>query len=120
MLSQPYDMEVGAGTMSPDTFLRVLGPDPVAIAYTQPSRRPADGRYGENPNRLYKHLLVQPNIEAVRLVDPAVEVDLLGAEEQCSDLLASVIRDGFRIVDFHPRGADLEQIFMTVTRGEVQ
>jgi ABC-2 type transport system ATP-binding protein len=72
------------------------------------------------PEKLYKHLLVQPNIEAVRLVEPAVEVDLLGAEEQCSDLLVSLVRDGFRIVDFHPRGADLEQIFMNVTRGEVQ
>jgi len=59
VLAQPYDVEVGAGTMSPDTFLRVLGPDPVAIAYMQPSRRPADGRYGENPNRLYKHTQLQ-------------------------------------------------------------
>ncbi len=59
VLAQPYDLEVGAGTMSPDTFLRVLGPDPIAIAYTQPSRRPADGRYGENPNRLYKHTQLQ-------------------------------------------------------------
>jgi glycyl-tRNA synthetase alpha chain len=59
ILAQPYDVEVGAGTMSPDTFLRVLGPDPVSIAYTQPSRRPADGRYGENPNRLYKHTQLQ-------------------------------------------------------------
>jgi glycyl-tRNA synthetase alpha chain len=59
VLAQPYDVEVGAGTMSPDTFLRVLGPDPVAIAYTQPSRRPADGRYGENPNRLFKHTQLQ-------------------------------------------------------------
>src|ERR1700744_1852121 len=59
VLAQPYDVEVGAGTMSPDTFLRVLGPDPVAIAYTQPSRRPADGGYGENPNRLYKHTQLQ-------------------------------------------------------------
>ncbi len=59
VIAQPYDVEVGAGTMSPDTFLRVLGPDPVAIAYTQPSRRPADGRYGENPNRLYKHTQLQ-------------------------------------------------------------
>ncbi len=59
VLAQPYDVEVGAGTMSPDTFLRVLGPGPVAIAYTQPSRRPADGRYGENPNRLYKHTQLQ-------------------------------------------------------------
>jgi glycyl-tRNA synthetase alpha chain len=47
VLSQPYDLEVGAGTMSPDTFLRVLGPKPISIAYAQPSRRPADGRYGQ-------------------------------------------------------------------------
>ena len=55
----PYDLEVGAGTMSPDTFLRVLGPAPCRVAYLQPSRRPADGRYGENPNRLYKHTQLQ-------------------------------------------------------------
>jgi glycyl-tRNA synthetase alpha chain len=59
VLQQPYDVEVGAGTMSPDTFLRVLGPKPINIAYAQPSRRPADGRYGENPNRLYKHTQLQ-------------------------------------------------------------
>jgi glycyl-tRNA synthetase alpha chain len=59
ILQQPYDIEVGAGTMSPDTFLRVLGPKPINIAYAQPSRRPADGRYGENPNRLYKHTQFQ-------------------------------------------------------------
>ena len=59
VLQQPFDVEVGAGTMSPDTFLRVLGPKPVRIAYAQPSRRPADGRYGENPNRLYKHTQLQ-------------------------------------------------------------
>ena len=55
VLQQPYDVEVGAGTMHPETFLRVLGPRPYRVAYVQPSRRPADGRYGENPNRLYKH-----------------------------------------------------------------
>jgi glycyl-tRNA synthetase alpha chain len=59
VLQQPYDIEVGAGTMSPDTFLRVLGPKPVRVAYAQPSRRPADGRYGENPNRLFKHTQLQ-------------------------------------------------------------
>jgi glycyl-tRNA synthetase alpha chain len=59
VLTQPYDLEVGAGTMSPDTFLRVLGPRPIWIAYAQPSRRPADGRYGENPNRLFKHTQLQ-------------------------------------------------------------
>jgi len=59
VLQQPYDVEVGAGTMSPETFLRVLGPKPYRTAYLQPSRRPADGRYGENPNRLYKHTQLQ-------------------------------------------------------------
>src|SRR5438874_2015588 len=59
VLQQPYDLEVGAGTMAPETFLRVLGPKPYKVAYVQPSRRPADGRYGENPNRLYKHLQLQ-------------------------------------------------------------
>jgi len=59
VLQQPYDVEMGAGTMSPDTFLRVLGPKPIRIAYAQPSRRPADGRYGENPNRLFKHTQFQ-------------------------------------------------------------
>jgi len=55
VLQQPYDMEMGAGTMHPETFLRVLGPHAYRVGYVQPSRRPADGRYGENPNRLYKH-----------------------------------------------------------------
>jgi glycyl-tRNA synthetase alpha chain len=59
VMQQPYDLEVGAGTMSPETFLRVLGPNPYKVAYVQPSRRPADGRYGENPNRLYKHMQLQ-------------------------------------------------------------
>jgi glycyl-tRNA synthetase alpha chain len=59
VLQQPYDVEVGAGTMAPETFLRVLGPKPYRVAYVQPSRRPADGRYGENPNRLFKHLQLQ-------------------------------------------------------------
>jgi glycyl-tRNA synthetase alpha chain len=59
VLQQPYDVEVGAGTMHPETFLRVLGPSPYRVAYVQPSRRPADGRYGENPNRLYKHFQLQ-------------------------------------------------------------
>ncbi len=59
VLQQGYDLEVGAGTMSPDTFLRVLGPKPVRIAYAQPSRRPADGRYGQNPNRLFRHTQLQ-------------------------------------------------------------
>ena len=59
VLQQPYDVEVGAGTMAPETFLRVLGSRPYKVAYVQPSRRPADGRYGENPNRLFKHMQLQ-------------------------------------------------------------
>ena len=55
ILSQPYDVEKGAGTMNPSTFLRALGPEPWNVAYVEPSRRPADGRYGENPNRLFQH-----------------------------------------------------------------
>jgi glycyl-tRNA synthetase alpha chain len=59
IIQEPFDMEVGAGTMCPETFLRVLGPKPYRTAYVQPSRRPADGRYGDNPNRLYKHMQLQ-------------------------------------------------------------
>jgi glycyl-tRNA synthetase alpha chain len=59
VIQEPYDVEVGAGTMCPETFLRVLGPQPYRVAYVQPSRRPADGRYGANPNRLYKHSQLQ-------------------------------------------------------------
>ena len=55
VLQQPLDLEVGAGTMHPETFLRVLGPEHWSVAYVQPSRRPADARFGENPNRVFKH-----------------------------------------------------------------
>ena len=75
VLQQPYDVEVGAGTMSPDTFLRVLGSKPVRIAYAQPSRRPADGRYGENPNRLFRHTQLQ-----VILKPPPVRIQELYLE----------------------------------------
>ncbi|MDA2926700.1 glycine--tRNA ligase subunit alpha [Acidobacteria bacterium AH-259-G07] len=59
VIQQPYDVEVGAGTMHPETFFRVLGSHPYQVAYVQPSRRPTDGRYGENPNRLYRHYQLQ-------------------------------------------------------------
>ena len=59
IIQEPYDVEVGAGTMVVETFLRVLGPNAYRVAYVQPSRRPADGRYGDNPNRLYKHSQLQ-------------------------------------------------------------
>lgn len=55
LLQQPLDLEVGAGTSHPETLLRVLGPRPWSVAYVQPSRRPDDGRFGQNPNRLFKH-----------------------------------------------------------------
>ncbi|GHS87860.1 glycine--tRNA ligase alpha subunit [Synergistales bacterium] len=59
VVQQPYDIEVGAGTMNPATSLRVLGPEPWRVAYVQPSRRPSDGRYGENPNRLQHYYQYQ-------------------------------------------------------------
>ncbi len=73
-LAQPYDLEVGAGTMTPDTFFRVLDNRPWKVAYVQPSRRPTDGRYGENPHRVQKHFQYQviikpspPDIQQVYL-----------------------------------------------------
>jgi len=59
LITQPYDMEVGAGTFNPATFLRVLGPEKWQVAYVEPSRRPTDGRYGENPNRLQHYYQFQ-------------------------------------------------------------
>jgi glycyl-tRNA synthetase alpha chain len=59
VIQQPYDVEVGAGTSNPATFFRVLGPEPWNVAYVEPSRRPADGRYGENPNRLQHYYQFQ-------------------------------------------------------------
>lgn len=70
MLMQAYDTEKGAGTMSPYTFLRAIGPEPWNAAYVEPSRRPADGRYGENPNRLYQHhqfqVIMKPSPENIQ------------------------------------------------------
>jgi glycyl-tRNA synthetase alpha chain len=74
VLHQPYDVEVGAGTFHPATFLRVIGPEPWRTAYVQPSRRPTDGRYGENPNRLQHYYQFQvilkpspPNVQELYL-----------------------------------------------------
>jgi glycyl-tRNA synthetase alpha chain len=65
VILQPYDVEIGAGTLAPSTVLRALGPKPWRAAYVQPSRRPADGRHGENPNRLHQHhqyqVILKPN-----------------------------------------------------------
>jgi len=72
VLEEAYDVELGAGTLHPATFLRTLGPSPWRVAYVQPSRRPVDGRYGENPNRLYKHhqyqVILKPGPEDVQAV----------------------------------------------------
>jgi len=59
IIQQPYDLEKGAGTMNPATFLRAMGPEPYSVAYVEPSRRPTDGRYGENPNRLQHYYQFQ-------------------------------------------------------------
>jgi glycyl-tRNA synthetase alpha chain len=59
VIQQPYDIEVGAGTFNPATLLRALGPEPWNVAYVEPSRRPTDGRYGENPNRLHHYYQYQ-------------------------------------------------------------
>jgi glycyl-tRNA synthetase alpha chain len=79
VLQQPYDVEVGAGTMHPDTFLRVLGPEPWKVAYCQPSRRPGDGRYGENPMRVYKHYQFQVILKPSPLNVQQVYLDSLRA-----------------------------------------
>jgi glycyl-tRNA synthetase alpha chain len=84
VIQQSYDVEVGAGTMAPETFLRVLGPKPYKVGYAQPSRRPADGRYGENPNRLFRHtqfqLILKPppvNVQELYLKSlEAIGIDL--------------------------------------------
>lgn len=72
VIEQPFDVEVGAGTMCPSTFLRVLGPEPWRVAYVQPSRRADDGRYGENPYRLYRHyqyqVILKPSPDDVQAV----------------------------------------------------
>jgi len=141
VIQQPYDVEVGAGTMSPETFLRVLGPAPYKVAYVQPSRRPADGRYGENPNRLYKHLQWQvilkpspPDIQDIYLNS----LEKLGIDLRHHDLKFEednwesptlgawgigwqVMLDGLEITQFtyfqQCGGVDLEPISVELTYG---
>ena len=88
-LMQPYDMEVGAGTFHPATTLRSLGPKPWSVAYVQPSRRPTDGRYGENPNRLQHYYQFQvlmkpspPNFQNLYLGS----LDAIGIDSQLHDI----------------------------------
>ncbi len=78
-IAPTYDMEVGAGTMSPDTIFRVLGPKPYRVAYMQPSRRPTDGRYGENPNRVQKHFQYQAILKPAPKNSQQLYIDSLKA-----------------------------------------
>ena len=141
VIQQPYDVEVGAGTMCPETFLRVLGPKPYRVGYAQPSRRPADGRYGENPNRLFKHtqfqLILKPppvNVQELYLESlEAIGIDLsqhdLKFEEDNWEWPAGgawgvgwqVMLDGLEITQFtyfqQCGGMDLDPICAELTYG---
>ena len=77
VIQQPYDIEVGAGTFNPATFLRVLGPEPWKVAYVEPSRRPTDGRYGENPNRLQHYYQYQVIMKPSPLTIQEIYLDSL-------------------------------------------
>ncbi len=138
---QPYDIEVGAGTMNPATFLKVLGPQPWNVAYVEPSRRPKDGRYGENPNRLQHYyqfqVILKPapedpqgiyleSLEAlginvrdhdVRFVEDDWESPTLGAW----GLGWEVWLDGMEITQFtyfqQSGGLDLDEISVEITYG---
>jgi len=79
VLAQPYGLEVGAGTFNPHTFLRVLGPEPWNVAYVEPCRRPTDGRYGENPNRLQHYYQLQVVLKPAPADSQAIYLDSLRA-----------------------------------------
>lgn len=141
VLQQPYDLEVGAGTFNPATFLRVIGPEPWKVAYVEPSRRPTDGRYGENPNRLQhyyqfqvvlkptpkevinlyldslKVLGINPKEHDIRFVEDDWESPTLGAW----GLGWEVWLDGMEITQFtyfqQVGGIDLDPISVEITYG---
>ncbi len=141
VIGQPYDLEVGAGTFSPHTFLRALGPEPWQVAYVEPSRRPTDGRYGENPNRLQHYyqfqvilkpspedvqdiylrsleeLGIDPKIHDIRFVEDDWESPTLGAW----GLGWEVWLDGMEITQFtyfqQVGGFDLDPICAELTYG---
>jgi glycyl-tRNA synthetase alpha chain len=141
LIHQPWDAEVGAGTMHPETFFRVLGPRPWRVGYVQPSRRPADGRYGENPNRLYKHeqfqVILKPPpadiqdvyLESLRAIgiDPASHDVLFEEDNWESPTLGAwgigwqVLLDGQEITQFtyfqQAGGIDLAPISGEITYG---
>ena len=141
IVAQPYDMELGAGTMHPETFFRALGRDPWKVVYTQPSRRPADGRYGENPNRLFKHhqlqVILKPapaNIQDLYLdslvacgVDPSEHDVRFEEDNWAAPTLGAwgvgwqVLLDGLEITQFtyfqQVGGIDLAPISVEITYG---
>ncbi|MGI9319200.1 MAG: glycine--tRNA ligase subunit alpha [bacterium] len=90
VIMQPYDMEVGAGTFHPSTFLAAVGPEPIRAAYVQPSRRPTDGRYGENPNRLQHYFQFQVVLKPSP--DNFQELYLSSLKELGLDLLKDDVR----------------------------
>ena len=141
MLLNAYDVEKGAGTMSPYTFLRAIGPEPWNVAYVEPSRRPADGRYGENPNRLYQHhqfqVIMKPspdNIQELYLdslralgIDP-LKHDIRFVEDNwenpslaCAGLGWEVWLDGMEITQFtyfqQVGGLDCKPVSVELTYG---
>ena len=120
IVQNPYDIEKGAGTMNPATFLHAIGPEPWAVCYVEPSRRPADGRYGDNPNRLFQHhqfqVVMKPSpeniqelyLESLKLlgIDP-LEHDIRFVEDNwenpsmgCAGLGWEVWLDGMEITQF--------------------
>ncbi len=141
ILQQPYDIEMGAGTFHPDTLLRVLGPEPWKVAYVEPSRRPTDGRYGENPNRLQhyyqyqvilkpsplkiqdmylkslKALGIDPLAHDIRFVEDDWESPTLGA----SGLGWEVWLDGMEITQFtyfqQAASIELDPVSVEITYG---
>ena len=141
IVQQPYDIEVGAGTMHPDTALRVIGPEPWNVAYVQPSRRPADGRYGDNPNRLQHYyqfqVIMKPAPENVQTlyinslaalgIDPAehdirfVEDDWESAAIGAWGLGWEVWLDGMEVTQFtyfqQVGGVDMESVPAEITYG---
>ncbi len=141
VIQQPYDVEVGAGTMHPETFFRVLGPQPYKVAYVQPSRRPADGRYAENPNRLFRHhqlqVILKPApadvqdiyLDSLRALDIPLELNDLRFEEDNweSPTLGAwgigwqVLLNGLEITQFtyfqQAGGVDLMPISAEITYG---
>ncbi|MFA7573922.1 MAG: glycine--tRNA ligase subunit alpha [Arcobacteraceae bacterium] len=137
----PYDTEVGAGTMNPATFLRVLGPEPWKTAYVEPSRRPSDGRYGENPNRVQQHfqfqVIIKPSpaniqdwylesLEKIGILRREHDIRFMEGDREAPTLGAwglgwEVVLDGLEITQFtyfqQAGGIDLEPISIEITYG---